>query len=349
MSFEIYPPDFSTRYQLTHAISIQITEYYNDIGKIQVVAPVDDYNIAALREGAVLFNTTRGTTYVLVNVKHDTVQNRITVNGYTSNWILNKRVVASKTAITNIETGVYGIINDNLRGLTRINTAAPAGLTEQFQPEDDEDNTVYGGQLLDKIMDVLDTAELGHRMDWNGNTLTHTFRVIKGTDRTTGIHRVAFVEEQGTCSDLVISKDMSTFKNVAYVKYKLADETEPVAVVGSASGDDRFERWFDSSISQGSDGTAADAAKSAKSFGNMELGKYIKRSSFDVVIDPSELGNRYDLGDVVLCISVRFGVSFAARITGLKYTLDRTGEKTQIILGDPILDALSEEKLNGKY
>ena len=64
MSFEIYPPDFSTRYQLTHAISIQITEYYNAIGKIQVVAPVDDYNIAALREGAVLFNTTRGTTYV---------------------------------------------------------------------------------------------------------------------------------------------------------------------------------------------------------------------------------------------------------------------------------------------
>lgn len=149
--------------------------------------------------------------------------------------------------------------------------------------------------------------------------------------------------------DLVISKDVSTFKNVAYVKYKLTDETEPVAVVGSASGDDRFERWFDSSISQESDGTADDAAKSAKSFGNMELGKYIRRSSFDVVIDPSELGIRYDLGDVVLCISVRFDVSFAARITGLKYTLDRTGEKTQIILGDPILDALSEEKLNGKY
>lgn len=60
MSFEIYPPDFSTRYQLTHAISIQITEHYNAIGKIQVVAPVDDYNIAALREGSVLYNTARG-------------------------------------------------------------------------------------------------------------------------------------------------------------------------------------------------------------------------------------------------------------------------------------------------
>lgn len=349
MSFEIYPSDFSTRRQLTHAISIQMTEYSNGIGKIQIVAPVDDYNIRALVEGAMLYNTVRGTTYLLVNVKHDTVQNRITANGYTCNWLLNKRVVAAKKTITTIETGVYDLINDNLRGLTRIQTATPAGLAEQYQPEDGEDNTVYGGQLLDKIMDVLDSAQLGHRMDWNGNTLMHTFRVFKGVDRTSGIHKVAFVEEQGTCSDLVISKDTSTFKNVAYVKYKLSDESEPVTIVGDAAGDDRYERWFDSSISQEPDGTAADAASAATSFGNMELGKYIQRSSFDVVIDPSELGVRYDLGDIVLCISVRFGVSFAARITGLKYTLDRTGEKTQIILGDPILDALSEERLNGQY
>ena len=349
MSFEIYPPDFSTRYQLTHAISMQMTEHYNDIGKIQVVEPADDYNIHALKEGAILYDTTRGTTYLFVNVKHDTVNNQITANGYTCNWLLNKRVVAAKKAITTVETGVYDLINDNLRGLTRIQTATPAGLTEQYQPEDDEDNTVYGGQLLDKIMDVLDSAELGHRMEWDGSTLKHTFRVIKGVDRTSGIHRVAFVQEQGTCSDLVINKDVSTFKNVAYVKYKLADDIEPVSVVGSATGDDRFERWFETSITQDADGTAADAAKAATSFGNLQLGRYIKRSSFDVVIDPSELGSRYGIGDIVLCISGRFGVSFSARITGVKYTLDRTGDKTQLILGDPTLDALSEEKLNGQY
>ena len=107
MSYEIYPSDFSTRRQLTHAISIQMTEYSNGIGKIQIVAPVDDYNIRALVEGAMLYNTVRGTTYLLVNVKHDTVQNRITANGYTCNWLLNKRVVAAKKAITTIETGVY--------------------------------------------------------------------------------------------------------------------------------------------------------------------------------------------------------------------------------------------------
>lgn len=347
MSLEIYPPDFSTRYQLTHAISVQMSAYYNDIGKLQLVVPVSDYNIAALQEGAMLYDTSRGQTYIVVNTKHDTTQNRITANGYTTNWLLNKRVVAAKRTVTTIETGVYALISDNLRGLTRISTAAATGLTEQYQPGDDEDNTVYGGQLLDKIIDVLDTGELGHAMDWDADTLQYTFRVYKGVDRTSGIHAVAFVEEQGTCSDLVISKDVSTAKNVAYIKYRLSDESEPVVSVGTATGDDRYERWFDTSVSQENEETAEQVRKKAVSFGNMELGKYKKRSSFDVTIDPTELGVRYNLGDVVACESVRFGVSFQTRITGVKYKLDKTGEKTEIILGDPILNALQEVKLNG--
>jgi len=127
MSIEIYPPDFSTRYQLTHAVSIQMTVYYNEIGKIQLVVPVDDYNIAALREGSMLYDTVRGTTYVIVNPKQDTTQNRITCNGYTTNWLLNRRVVAARKALTAVESGVYDLVNDNLRGLPRIKTAAVKG------------------------------------------------------------------------------------------------------------------------------------------------------------------------------------------------------------------------------
>lgn len=346
MSLEIYPPDFSTRYQLTHAISVQMSAYYNDIGKLQLVVPVSDYNIAALREGAMLYDTTRGQTYILVNTKHDTTQNRITANGYTTNWLLNKRVVAAKKTVTNIEIGVYALVNDNLRGLTRISTATPTGLTEQYQPGDDEDNTVYGGQLLDRVVGVLDTGGLGHKMSWDAENLRYTFRVYRGTDRTDGMHAVAFVEEQGTCSDLVISKDMSIYKNTAYIKYRLADDTEPVVTVGTATGDERYERWIDTSVSQEDEETPTQVQKKAVSFGNMELGKYISRTSFDVTIDPTELGVRYNLGDVVACESVRFGVSFEARITGVKYRLDKTGEKTEIVLGDPILDALNEVKLH---
>ena len=79
----------------------------------------------------------------------------------------------------------------------------------------------------------------------------------------------------------------------------------------------------------------------------MELGKRIRRQSFSVSIDASELGVMYNLGDIVSCVSIRFGVSFNARITGVKYTLDNRKTKTEIILGEPILTALGELKLNG--
>lgn len=354
MSLEIYPADFSTRYQLTHAISVQMSEHYNDIGKLQIVVPVSDYNIMALKKGNILYDTIRGTTFIIINTKCDTTDNRITANGYTVNWLLNKRIIAAKAKITTIETGVYSVVNANLRDLPRISTAAVKGLTEKFKTddpdtEDEDESTLYGGQLLDEIMPVLEHGELGHRMTWDGNKLAWTFEIYKGEDKTTGIHAVAFTEEQGTCTDLVINEDASNFKNVGYVTYKLSDEKEYVATVGTAAGENRFEKWFETSVIQENEETEAACRKRAVSYATMQLGKYINRQSFKVTVDASELGVRFNIGDVVHCVSVRFGVSFTARITGVKYKMDVTGEKTEIILGDPTLTAIGEMKLNGKH
>lgn len=352
MSLEVYPTDFSTRYEITHAISIQMSLYYNDIGKIQIVVAANDYNINALKKDYIIFDTGRNATYIIVNVKCDTVENKITANGYTTEYILNKRVVASKTQIKNIETGVYSIINQNLRGLTRIATAAVKGLPETFQPDDpdtqDEDESViYGGGLIDSITPVLEYGELGRRMVWNPTALSWTFEVFKGNDLTTGIHAITFAEEQGTCSELIINEDASTFKNVAYVTYRTKDNTDMLTTVGTATGDNRYELWLDSSVIQEEDETVANARKRAASYAQLEIGKYINRKSFSVVVDASEFGILYNMGDIISCSSVRFGVRFNARITGITYKLDITGEQTAVQLGDPILTALGEMKLNG--
>lgn len=349
MSIEIYPSDFSTRYQLTHAISIQMTVYYNDTGKVQLTIPANDYNIQAIKTGNILYDTLRGTTFIIVNTKCDTTDNRITANGYTTDWLLNKRVILQKSYVSTIETGVYDIINANLRDLPRISTAAVKGLTEKYtvtsDSDSDDDGAIYGGQLLDEIEPILEQGELGHRMVWDCDALAWEFEIYKGNDLTEGIHAIAFAEEQGTCTDLVINEDSSTFKNVGYVKYKLSDDSEPVAVVGDATEGNRFEKWFDTSVQQEDEETVDECRKRAVSYATLELGKYINRQSFNVTIDASELGTLYNIGDIVSCVSVRFGVSFNARITGVKYKLDATGEKTEIILGDPILTALGAMKL----
>jgi hypothetical protein len=344
MSLELYTPDYSNRYEISHAISIQMSDYYNDVGKLILVMPVNDYNIEALKNDSILYDTQKKIAYIIKNVKIDTPQNRITANGYTTNHFLNSRVIASSVAVSNVESGVYSVVNDNLREMPRVSTAAAKGLTEETEI------TLYGKTVLEQIMPVLSSVDLGHRMAWDHRKEQHIFEVYKGKDLTSGIHAVVFSDEQGTARDLVINDDISTFKNVAYVvsEFKQGDtEKELMEVVGTATGADRHEQWFEVNLSPEENETEAQFRARMRTHGAMELGKLIKRKSFSVVIDPAELGVLYNIGDLVSCVSKRFGVKFNARISGMKYKKDANGETTEVVLGEPKLTAIGEVKLSG--
>ena len=340
MSLELYTPDYSNRYEISHAISLQMSVYDNDVGKLILVMPVNDYNIEALKNDSILYDTQKKIAYIIKNVKTDTPQNRITANGYTTNHLLNSRVVASPVAVSNVESGVCAVVKENLRGLPRVAVAPAKGLTEETEI------TLYGKTVLEQIMPVLSAAELGHRMTWDYRKMEHTFEVCKGSDLTTGIHAVVFSDEQGTARDLVINDDISTFKNVAYVVSEFNDK-EIVEVVGDATGDDRHEQWFEVSLNKEDGETEAQYRERMRQHGAMELGKLIKRRSFSVVIDPAELGVMYNIGDIVSCVSKRFGVKFNARISGMKYKKDANSETTEVVLGEPKLTAIGEVKLSG--
>lgn len=344
MSLELYTPDYSNRYEISHAISVQMSYYYNDIGKIILVLPVSDYNIAALKNDSIVYDTVKKFCYIIKNVKTDTTQNRITANGFTTNWFLSKRIIAAAEKVTKVESGVYSVVNNNLRGMTRVLTSPLKGLTERTNIK------LYGGTVIDEIMPVLNSAELGQRMVWDYRNEQHIFEIYKGADLTSGIHGVTFSDEQGTAQNLVIDEDVSTFKNVAYVKstFKSGDvETDLVEIVGTSTGDDRHETWFDISLSPDDGETEETFREKMRVHGAMELGKLIKRQTFNVVIDPAELGVLYNIGDVVSCVSKRFGVKFNARISGIKYKKDAHSETTEVVLGEPILTSIGEVKLIG--
>ena len=337
MSLELYTPDYSNRHEISHASSIQMSNYYNAEGKLILVMPINDYNIAALKNDSILYDTKKKLAFIIKNVKTDTPQNRITANGYTTNHIINSRVIASPVAVSNIESGVYTVVEENKRGLTRLATAPAKGLTEATEM------LLHGGAVLDKIMPILESVELGHRMTWDYRKEEHLFEVYKGKDLTSGIHAVVFSDEQGSARDLVINDDISTFKNVAYVvsTFKQGEtETELMEIVGTATGDDRHEHWCDVSLNAVEGETEEQFRARMRMHGALELGKFIRRQSFSVVIDPEELGVLYNLGDLVSCVSKRFGVKFNARISGMKYKKDASGETTEVVLGEPKLTAI---------
>lgn len=336
----IYNQDFSEFHEIANAAAVQMSAYYNDIGKLVLDVPINADNVAALRNDCILYDTGKKLAYIIKNVKTDTKANRITANGYTTNQILNGRIIAAPVAFTKVEDGVYSVVNDNLRGLSRISLAASKGLTERTNL------TLLGEGVLAQIMPVLSNAELGHRMTWNHRTKEHTFEVYKGEDLTSGLRAVVFSDEQGTARDLVITDDASEFKNVVYVVAEY-NETQIVEVVGTATGDNRHEMWLEVSLTPEEGETEAHFRARMQNHGAMELGKQIRGLSFTVTIDPAELGAMYNIGDLVACVSKRFGVRFNARITGAKFKKDSKGETTEIILGEPILTKIGEVIVSG--
>lgn len=339
----VYNKELTNFHEINHALSIQMEEHYNAIGKAIITLPIDDYNISAIENGGIIYDTVRDMSFVIRNHKYDTSRVTITVNAYTCNRLLNKRAITQKNTITNIESGVRDVVEKNIRGLPNVELGKSNGFS------DTTETMLYGGQILDEIMPILETAKIGNRMRWDADRLVHIFELYKGRDLTEGIHSVVFSEEYKTAKDLVISTDDSVFKNVIYVPGTLKDEdeTEIIVEVGAATGNERFEKWFDRSFRQDKEETEAQFRGRLNQIGLEEIAKLVSRHTFSVSIDTKEYGATYKLGDVVSCVSKRFGVELKSRITSVKYTLDISGEKINLILGDPILTALGEVKLIG--
>lgn len=323
------------RHEITHAISSEFSDYYNDVGKFTVVLPMDEYNIGIVELDAVLYIVERKLAYTVEEIQFDCDDSEITLNGYSLNNKLNRRVIAATASIANVETDVYSVITANLRGLPVL-LAEKKGLTETVTATE-----VYGDELLNCIQPILTDAEIGNRMILDYRAKTETFELYKGVDRTKGLDAVLFVQERGTAPGLVVDKDISEYKNVCYCEAQYKDGTKFVVQAGTASDAERRELWASFSGDSQQDGeTNAAFQTRVKQYAALQLGSHLNRNGFSIDADGDELGTAYNVGDLVWCVSLRLGVKYKARITAAKYSQDANGSSVKLVIGDPILTVL---------
>lgn len=335
MRLEMFTPDLANRHEITHAISVQAEELYNGIAKFTVVLPMTGENIALSQVGAVLYLADRRLAYEVAEVQADSDKDELTLNGFSLNSRIDRRVIASAVKIVNVETDVYAAVSANLRGMT-VALSAAKGLQGTVT-----ETTLSGTQLLTAVMPLLDSVQLGQRAVFDYRAKSVTWEIYQGTDRTGGLRRVVFCEEQGTAPGLVIDRDVSKYKNVCYCKAKYSAGTEFVTFAGDASGDERREMWVDfSGDAQASGETNAAFLARVQRYAAVQLLKNADRLGFTVDANADELGSAYSVGDLVCCVSLRAGVTFTARITGATFSQDANGQTTKLTMGDPILTVL---------
>lgn len=335
MRLELFTPDLSNRHEINHAISCEFSYYYNDIGKFTVVLPMDDYNLSIAQQNSILYIVERSLAYEVVEVVVDCDNNEITLNGYSLNNRLERRVVASAATIVNVEADVYKAVSANLRELA-IKLADKKGLTETIDA-----TGIYGDSLLSAIQPVLSDAGLGQRAKFDYRTKSITWEIYKGKDRTVGLDSVSFVQERGTAPGLIVDKDQSIYKNVCYCKAKRRDETEFVVQAGQADGNERRELWAEfSGDGQGENESNAAFETRVRNYAALQLGSHRDRIGFETDIDGDELGTAYNVGDLVWCVSLRLGLKYKARITGATFAQDANSQSVKITIGEPTLTVL---------
>ena len=377
MKLDVYSADFAERTTLYSAVSVSSTEFYNGLGKITVVAAGSEQNRAALKPKNVIYDVSSGMTYIIVNVRYDAAADRITANGYSANWLLSRRAAAKLLkfppgfkvgpGVENVETDIYSVVTDNFclsalwptykadgssadlsRLDPRISVAATKNLGIYLNPA--RRFSTYSGDafpcVLDIILECLDAVELGHRMNFDPAAHTWEFEIYQGQDKRSV---AAFVEEHGTLGGVSFEFDSSTFRNVAvvpmfYASGELADGTKAATMryFGAGEGADRYETILPMQT-EGSDESDYFEER-VKTLAFEELSKCLSRQTFTVSgIDTADLGKKFNLGDLVKCVSNRLGIEFDARITCIRRTFDSRRETVELVLGDPVLTVLSAQ------
>lgn len=377
MKLDVYSADFAERTTLYSAVSVSSTEFYNGLGKITVVAAGSERNRAALKTKNVIYDVSSGMTYIIVNVRYDASNDRITANGYSASWLLSRRAAAKLLkfppgfkvgpGVDNVETDIYSVVTDNFclsalwptykaDGSTadlsrldpRISVAATKNLGIHIAPP--RRYSTYSGDsfpsVLDIVLECLDAVELGHRMNFDPAAHTWEFEIYQGQDKRSV---AAFVEEHGTLGGVSFEFDASTFRNVAvvpmfYASGELADGTKVATMryFGAGEGADRYETILPMQ-NEGSDESGYFEER-VKTLAFEELSKCLSRQTFTVSgIDTADLGKKFALGDLVKCVSNRLGIEFDARITCIRRTFDSRLETVALVLGDPVLTVLSAQ------
>lgn len=362
-----FAPDFSDFHEIEY-ITLKGEEFYNAVGKITVVVAATNYNIEHLHRNWFLYRKDTQQAFWIRRVYPSTADNTMTVCGYTTNALLNKRVFAVsekwdnflnyapadyasletsdgnvftvKSEIENaIESQLYFALENNIRDLPDIEFAPVKNLTETYT------GVFNHGQMLDELIQALNLTPYGHRMKFDHRNKKHVFEIYEGRNLTTGSKAVRLSEERGTAKNLVIDLDDSLFKNVCYVQGKKSDESIITVVIGDAEGKDRFEFWLDQEFSQEKEETDADFEERLKTEGRKALAERASVENFSIEIDANEYGTVYKIGDKVSCISKRFGVKFDSRISGIEFVHDPNIKTTKLLLGNPTIDIIKEMKL----
>lgn len=348
MTLHVFDTDLNRIGYINNFISVQWTEDYYGRGEFILYCVDSPYYTSLLQENFYLYRIARDTAMIIRKVKCSSKDNRIEVRGYTTNDLINQRVIHRTKSVNNVEAGMYSLVqsaNEDNREYPGLITADPVGLTDQFETQ------FTGVDLLESLQALGAEAQIGFYTKFDPKAKQHIFTVYKGLDRTEGQrdNRPAkFSAELHNLKNVTIITDLSIFRNVAYVAGGgEGDERVWVVVNDEISGRDRYELAVDARDLQQTifeDGeetkyTDEEYKQLLVARGIKKLNEHMRSETFVAEVEPAGFGTDYYLGDLVSCKSEKYNMRIDTRILRYSETVDNGIYRLALTMGNPEITA----------
>ena len=337
MILHVIDSDFVYQGRLQNFKSLRWEECYSDKGKFTLVLDDTDKNASMIKKGCYFYRADRKTAMVAVDIVRNGERSTITIGGYTTLHILDRRIIQGVMNVKNVETGVYDAVSNNLRGLPHVSISDKKGFEETTDLEFEND------QMVKSIAQMCAAGDLGVRMLFDNERKTHVLEVYKGADRAykDGMNGVVFSSEFGNLASLTVEEDDEIFKNVAIIMGTKDDENKTTYYreVGDATGFERREVFVKANQKK-KDQTDAEYNAYLDGEGVKALQKHYDVLTFKAEISSSAWMRDYDLGDKVTCKSTRYGLRFDTRITSFVETIEAGTQSISLTLGEPTITYL---------
>lgn len=344
VTLHVFDSELNYKGRIENWQSLTWDEEYQGKGGFTLTIPDTTKNAKLIQRGCFLYRNDRNSLMMAVSIERNGENSEINIGGYTALHMLEHRVVHGKHKISNIESGIYTLISENLRGLP-IKCASAVGYEDSIEEEEYE-----CPELMDAVLTLIREGDLGIKAVFDSQSREITLQVYRGNDRTYGNEDGhVFSTEFGNLYSVIVTEDDEELKNVAVVVCGESGSEKTVFVYEAAEGLTGLDRreLLVSGEAQGTkedekgnevERTAEEWEKAMLDLGKQELTDHNFVQTFEVKPRAENYGVYYFLGDKVTCKSSRYNLRFDARITQVKESFDANGCELTMTLGEPTIN-----------
>ena len=260
----------------------------------------------------------------------------IEVQGYMASRILNQRIIWSKMIMQGTSEDIMRkmvqeqIISPSMaeRRIDRIKLGEKCGYADAVEKQ------VTYDHLQETLTDVANAAGLGYRLRLDLVEKIFYFEVYKGTDRTSGTEEPCiFSRDMLNVYTENYSEDDSNMRNICLVGGTGEDENRTLVTVGSGSGIDRYEMFYNASGISEEKLTTDQYKAQLKQKGEEKLADCQIAKSFENRINQKR-AESCELGDYVTCVDTKWGIMIDAQIKEIEKGFSKEEETLVITFGD---------------